>query len=202
MQKVEQYKKENKDQIQKNKSKMGREEYELSELLDIEKQREEYRKQQIIEDETEIKRKKLRVREELIDELMFSNENAKRIVDNFVEAIQGDDDDDTSHSNGNLRPTSQGGQGKFSTGVQFGNRAHGSGAYVPLPSDDGLTYVYKPYQLLINGPIPPSLDDINNKGYLNYICTDTIESTASGFKANFACLRMIQDAFCCLYSGS
>ncbi|CAH2005289.1 unnamed protein product [Acanthoscelides obtectus] len=41
---IEQYKRDNKEQIMKNKGKLGREEYELEELLELEKQLEEQRK--------------------------------------------------------------------------------------------------------------------------------------------------------------
>ena len=69
--KIEQYKRDNREQILKSKGKLGREEYELEEMLEFEKQQTELRKQEIIMEETETKKKKIREKEALIDELMF-----------------------------------------------------------------------------------------------------------------------------------
>lgn len=80
---IEQYKKDNKEMILKNKTRAGREEIELEEILDMEKQEEEQRRAEIIRLEKEAKRRKLRDKEALIDELMFSQENAKNIINNF-----------------------------------------------------------------------------------------------------------------------
>ncbi|VEN55149.1 unnamed protein product [Callosobruchus maculatus] len=45
---IEQYKRDNKEQIMKNKGKLGRDEYELEEILELEKQMEEQRKKRFI----------------------------------------------------------------------------------------------------------------------------------------------------------
>ncbi|KAL0279236.1 UNVERIFIED_CONTAM: hypothetical protein PYX00_000846 [Menopon gallinae] len=69
---IEQYKKENKDIILKNKNKIGKEEYELEEILEEEKIQEETRKKLLAQEEKEEKEKKLKAKEALIDELIFS----------------------------------------------------------------------------------------------------------------------------------
>lgn len=70
---IEQYKQANRELILKNKTKWSREDYELEELLEIEKQAEEERKRQLEELDKENKKKKLREKEALIDELMFGS---------------------------------------------------------------------------------------------------------------------------------
>lgn len=73
--KIEQYKKENKEIIMKNKGKITKDDYELEELLEFEKQQEELRKKELKLQEEEAKKKKIREKEALIDELMFSTGN-------------------------------------------------------------------------------------------------------------------------------
>lgn len=80
---IDQYKKENKDIIIKNKMRIGRSELELDELLEEEKANERIRRLGVLREETEVKKRKIRAKEALIDELMFSQENAKDIVKTF-----------------------------------------------------------------------------------------------------------------------
>ena len=57
--KIEQYKKENKEQILKNKTKLGKKENELEELLEQEKLEKEQRRIELAKEEKELKKKKL-----------------------------------------------------------------------------------------------------------------------------------------------
>lgn len=86
--KIEQYKKENKDYIMRNKVKIGREEYELEEMLEEEKMMEDARKKALLVEEREEKKKKIRAKEALIDELMFSTGDASKIVETFTTSQQ------------------------------------------------------------------------------------------------------------------
>lgn len=85
--KIENYKKENKEVIMKNKTKLGREEYELEEILEMEKQREEIRKNVSKIEEVNAKKKKIQQKEDLIDELMFSNAAASNILESFAQSV-------------------------------------------------------------------------------------------------------------------
>ncbi|XP_053620109.1 CDK-activating kinase assembly factor MAT1 isoform X2 [Plodia interpunctella] len=85
--KIEQYKKENREIIMKNKAKIGQEELELEEILEIEKQMEDLRRAEIARMEQEAKKQKIREKEALIDELMFAEGDAKDILNTFAQTI-------------------------------------------------------------------------------------------------------------------
>lgn len=57
----------------------------MEEILELEKQEEEQRRAEILGQEREAKRRKMREKEALIDELMFSQENAKNIINTFTQ---------------------------------------------------------------------------------------------------------------------
>lgn len=63
----------------------GREEVELEEILEIEKQMEDLRRAEIIRMEQEAKKQKIREKEALIDELMFAEGDAKDILNTFAQ---------------------------------------------------------------------------------------------------------------------
>lgn len=188
--KIEAYKKANKEQILKNKSKIGREEYELEELLEMEKQQEEDRKLELIKQEAEIKKKKIREKEALIDELMFSEANAKNIVETFASTIQ------ATREEAKVVPVSKVTQ--FSTGIKFGRQGHQT--FLPVPKvEEGPTYSYKSIEQEVEGPNPPSWQEMESRGYVSYVRTETQADRAGGFKSNIACLRALQEAMAGLY---
>lgn len=65
----------------------GREELELEEILEIEKQMEELRRTEILRIEQEAKKQKIREKEALIDELMFAEGDAKDILNTFSQNL-------------------------------------------------------------------------------------------------------------------
>lgn len=65
----------------------GREEIELEEILEIEKQMEELRRAEIARMEQEAKKQKIREKEALIDELMFAEGDAKDILNTFAQTV-------------------------------------------------------------------------------------------------------------------
>lgn len=186
---IEQYKKENKELILKNKSKIGREEYELEELLEFEKQQEEVRKQEVKIQEEEAKKKKIRDKEALIDELMFSTGNAKSIVETFANSIQQQQEEAKKVPAEKVT--------KFSTGIRFGRQSEVS--FLPVPIEEGPQYIYTPVTFITDGPKPPLETDLDGKGYLNNVRAETEAERAGGFKAQIACLRALQEALSGLY---
>ncbi|KOB65307.1 CDK-activating kinase assembly factor MAT1 [Operophtera brumata] len=125
--KIEQYKKDNKELIMKNKVKIGREEIELEEILEIEKQMEDLRRAEIMRMEQEAKKQKIREKEALIDELMFAEGDAKDILNTFAQTIANKQEE--------VLPPAP----KFSTGVKF-TRGLGHDS-LPL-IDEGPLYKY------------------------------------------------------------
>ncbi|KAI6646761.1 hypothetical protein LOD99_12881 [Oopsacas minuta] len=61
-------------------------------------------------------------------------------------------------------------------------------------------YVYTPMRLHLNGPTPPPIEIIDTLGYNLYFC-NSIEGNrlAGGFSVNVACQRVLQEAFTDLY---
>lgn len=187
---IEQYKKDNKDYIMKNKNKLGKEEYELEELLELEKQQEEQRRAEIKMEEVKTKQKKIREKEALIDELMFSNVNAKNIVETFAQnAKEADKEDELKPPPAKLA--------KFSAGTQFGRPSQTT--FLPIPIEEGPLFSYKPITFATDGPKPPSCEEIVSMGYMKNVKSANETEMAGGFMSHIACLRALQDALAGLY---
>lgn len=88
--KIEAYKKENRELIMKNKNRLGREEYELEMELERERMEEAHRRQELQNIEQEMKKKKIKEKEAMIDELMASYEDAAAIVDGYAKKAEQD----------------------------------------------------------------------------------------------------------------
>ncbi|VEN55148.1 unnamed protein product [Callosobruchus maculatus] len=144
---IEQYKRDNKEQIMKNKGKLGRDEYELEEILELEKQMEEQRKAQ-----------------------QAKEESAKKLPQRAT---------------------------KFSTGIQIGRQSNTT--FLPVPIDEGPLYTYKPISLPVDGPKPPTTEEIVSRGFINHVRTETEQERAGGFKSIIACSRALQDAMSGLF---
>lgn len=194
---IEQYKKDNRELILKNKSKLSREECELEELLELEKQHEELRRTEMRNEEIEAKKKKLREKEALIDELMFSNANAKSILDTFAQnakETKAEEEGAEARAAANAAKLKQ-----FSTGIKFGQS---NNMFLPVPIDEGPLFVYKSPTLISDGPKPPNDEEISNCGYIKHVRSETEQEKAGGFVSNIACLRALHDALFGLYHVS
>lgn len=187
--KIEQYKKDNKDQITKSKTKIGRHEYELEEMIELERQKEEEKRMELVKQEMEAKKKKIREKEALIDELTFSEGNAKNIVETFASAIQAS----KKESKTTAPKVTQ-----FSTGIKFSNQ--GSQNYMSVPKiDEGPLYSYTPIRQPTEGPTPPGWRELQARGYVAHVRVESSAERAGGFKAHVACLRALQEAMAGLY---
>lgn len=190
---IEQYKKENRDIIMRNKSKIGREEYELEEMLEIEKQQEEMRRAELQEIEQETKKKKIREKEALIDELMASYEDASKIVSAFAEQAE------KTREEAKTLPVAKATQ--FSTGVKF-TRA-GQQGFLPVPKlEEGPLYVHTAPKLWYDGPPIPPASEIESKGYVEHIRAELPTERAGGYRSVIACQRALQEALQGLFHGS
>lgn len=185
--KIEQYKKDNKEQIAKSKSKLGRSEYEIEEMIELEKQKEDEKRKEIAREEVETKRKKIREKEALIDELTFSDANAKNIIESFTSAIQ-----KKKEAKAAVKTT------QFSTGIKFGNQ--GNQNYLSVPKvEEGPLFSYTSIRQQIEGPSPPGWREIQARGYVSHVRNECDVDRAGGFKAHVACLRALQEAMAGLY---
>lgn len=156
---IEQYKRENREIIMKNKSRMGRDEYELEMVLEQEKSAEDDRRMEIQMIEIEAKKKKLKEKEALIDELMFSYEDASTIVKGYAEQVEKIDEESK------VLPVVKA-QTEFSTGVKFGQPSQ----FLPVPKmEAGPTYTYEEPVVFIDGPAAPDLAEVEARAYTKHI---------------------------------
>lgn len=189
--KIEQYKRENKEQILKNKSKLSKKEVELEELIELEKQKEKAKVLELAQMDKEIEKNKIREKEALIQELMFSEGNAKSIVKTFASVIQA-----TKEEKQAAAPVQKVTQ--FSSGIKFGNQ--GGNSFLPVPKvEEGPLYSYTEIRQDIEGPAPPDMRELQTRGYLKNVRTENSAERAGGFRANIACLRALQEAMVGLY---
>lgn len=186
--KVEQYKRENKAQIQKGKLKASKDEEYLEELLEQERQETELRRDQLAEVEKAAQREKLKQKESLIDDLMFSDMPASKIL-----ASHGDKLKQVAGPKP-LPPKPL--SAEFSTGIKFRPKE----AFLPVPKIvEGPLYKYTAPTVDICGPTAPSLESLSPLGYTNHVRATVEAEEAGGFLAGLACQRALQDAFCGLH---
>lgn len=156
---IEQYKKENRDTIMKNKSRLGREEIELEIVLEQEKLDEEQRRTERENIVKDAKIRKAKEKEALIDELMFSHEDASKIVDVFAKQAEKTREEAKKLPEVKL-------QTEFSTGVKFGQQLQ----FLPVPKfEEGPIYIHEELVLSFDGPQAPTLAEVESKGYVRNI---------------------------------
>lgn len=189
--KIEQYKKENRELILKNKIKIGREELELDELIEEEKQFDEIRKKEFIKEELELKKKKIREKEALIDELMFSNADAKNIVNTFAQNTLAAKEE-LKQVPAPTRAT------QFSTGIKFTRQNLQTQSIQKL--EDGPLYTYSAPAVEWEGPEIANWTNVATKGFLAHMKAASIEEYAGGYSAQIGCMRALQEASIGLFS--
>lgn len=181
---VEQYKKENRTQILKNKGKLSKDEEVLEEMLEYEKLELEARKMQVMEEEMELEQEKRKEKEALIDELMFSDMEAKDIIASHSVLKQRQK---FKPSSGKKKPT-------FSTGLKAQQ------VFIPIPKEtSGEIFAYTDPQLDFCGPQAFSPNTLRTEDFTLHVRGATEPERAGGFLTELACARALQDAFCGLY---
>jgi len=145
-----------------NKSKMSREEFELEQLLEIEKEQEDIRKKELLMLEQENKKKKEREKEALIDELMSSYDNADKILEDYAKKAE------EIREAEKVVPVPKAPSSQFSTGIKF--TRGGQQGFLPIPKlEEGPSYKYVEVERIFDGPIAPSNLEIEQKGYIHHI---------------------------------
>ncbi|KAH8280567.1 hypothetical protein KR018_010272 [Drosophila ironensis] len=188
---IEAYKRDNREVIQRNKTRVGRDEYELEEMLERERVQEEDRKKELEQLEIEHKKKKARDKQALIEELMNSGKDAAEIVSEFAEKAEKQREEEKQ-----LPPLKV--SNEFSTGIKFGQTMDPSLQPVPK-SEDGPLFFYEPLVAYSEGPDPPVTSEIDSMGYIAHIRTETPQENAGGFTSAIACERALQEALQGLY---
>ncbi|EDW73818.1 uncharacterized protein Dwil_GK19660 [Drosophila willistoni] len=188
---IEAYKRDNREVIQRNKTRVGREEYALEEMLELERIQEEARKKELEDLDLVHKKKKAHDKQALIEELMYSGKDAAQIVTEFAEKAEKQRLEEK-----NLPPPKP--ANEFSTGIKFGQTADHTLLSVPK-SEEGPLFVYEPLLAFSEGPGVPPISDIESKGYISHIRPETLQENAGGFTSSLACQRALQEAFQCLF---
>lgn len=187
--KIDQFKKENRETILRNKAKLSREEMELEMLLEQEKQQEEFRKKLIVKEEME-KKKKIKSKEDMIDQLMAEEGDAKNIVETYANILQKESEESKSEIHVPVK--------QFSTGIKFGHGSQQSCVFLPKV-EEGPLFSYSAPEIVINGPLPPEWDQVERKGFISNVRETSVEESAGGYKSTLACMRALQEAFAGLY---
>jgi len=183
--KIEQYKKDNKNLIMKNKGKLSKEEEELEELLEHEKIEYETKKLQVMQEELELEKEKKKKKEALIDDLMFSDMSAKDII--ATHAIK---NEESKVRTSNFKRKNN----TFSMGLKSQQ------VFLPVPKANlENMYTYKNTKLDMCGPEPFSPNSLKQDGFINHVRNVSESEIAGGFLTEYACDRALQDAFCGIY---
>ncbi|KAL8617325.1 hypothetical protein ACOMHN_065570 [Nucella lapillus] len=184
---IDQYRKENKETIKKNQSKLSRDDEYLMQMIDQQKMMADSRRQQVTEDENREKALKRKHKEALIDDLMFSDKAAMDIV--------------ATHKQTTVTPVEEQPQPGsaatvFSSGIRIGQQ---SVFDTPMETEENRAYQYSPILLDPYGPHYPDMDAIMGKGYLRNVRDRMDMELAGGFEPQTACQRALQDAMCGLF---
>jgi CDK-activating kinase assembly factor MAT1 len=194
--KLETYKTENQNQIIKNRGKLSKDEELIEELLEQEKQESILRNQYFLNEDKEMIKNKTRLRESLVDELMFSDLPAQQILATHVteQRLQSTSGEVTKGADiKSIAPKVQ----MFSTGITIGK---GSNVFVPIAKQsEGQLYRYSSPQLDLNGPECPKLASLQSEGYLKNVKPSSVQDLSGGFLCHYPCHRALQEAFCGLY---
>jgi len=180
---VEQYKRDNKTQIQKNKSKLSKDEEMILEMIDEEQAEVVHRRQILMQVEKQEKNMKIKQKESLIDDLMFSDAPANHILASHA-IVQKKAEIVVKN------PTLP-----FKMNLKFAQRD----AFLPLPRDETPLYAYEKVNLDLCGPAVPEYSALDCGGYLKNIRSAGPPERAGGYVANLACFRALQDAMSGLY---
>lgn len=184
---IEQYKKENRDIIMKNRTRLGRDEIELEIVLENEKAEEEQRRIERENIEKEARAKKQKEKEALIDELMFSTEDASKIVDEF--AKQAEKTREEAKQLPVIKP-----QTEFSTGVKFGQQSQ----FIPVPKvEEGPLFEYEEMKLLFDGPLAPTQAEVETNGYIRHIRYEYLEKFPYSNLILNHCFHVFQTGVAC-----
>lgn len=187
----------------RNKVRYNKETVELDRLLEEERQYELDKREALEKEEIESKRRKIMEKEALIDELMFSESDAKEILNYFAESkTQAKKEaEEASEKQQQIKKESRK-INYFSTGLKIGdsNQLYGSRSLAKI--EEGPMYVYTEPTLVIDGPPFPLWTGLETAGYLKHVRQETVDERAGGYFSSLACMRALQEAMCGLYNIS
>ncbi|XP_073098397.1 CDK-activating kinase assembly factor MAT1 isoform X1 [Manis javanica] len=223
--KMEIYQKENKDVIQKNKLKLTREQEELEEALEIERQENEQRRLFVQKEEQLQQILKRKNKQTFLDELESS--------DLPVALLLAQHKDRSTQLEMQLEKPKPIKPVTFSTGIKMGQHI----SLAPIQKLEETLYEYQPLQIETCGPHVPEFEmlgrlghllisrkpsvslvtdvqpifhsvlchlppQLHNLWYLNHVRAASPQDLAGGYTSSLACHRALQDAFSGLFCHS
>ncbi|XP_072532832.1 CDK-activating kinase assembly factor MAT1 [Salminus brasiliensis] len=185
---MEQYQRENRDVIQRNKAKLTREQEELEELLLLEQQDTQQRRLETMQEEQRQLKAKRKNKQALLDELESSLLPASILLAQHKDrAAQLETQIEKQKQS--VKPT------MFSTGILKGQTV----SLAPVARVEEVLYKYQPIHIETYGPPVPDLEQLDRLGYLNHVRMATPQDLAGGYTSGLACHRALQDAFSGLF---
>lgn len=174
---IQDYKDANKEFINKNRNRVSSEKLELEDIIANEKRIEAKRKAEDALIDTETKTAKLKNKEKLIDDLMFSNTDAKSVIEEHQKA-------------------------KFTSVSDF-TSAKKDYVASARPILEAKPFVYQELLLAFEGPQPPLNESAVVKDAFNKHIRPAEEfEKAAGYVESIGALRALQEAMCSLYFDS
>ena len=174
---IQHYKEENKSLIIKNRSKMSKDALELMDILTMEeKQQNQVKIEMKLLEEAE-RAVKVKNKEKLIDDLMFGEEDATKILAEHRETLAREER----------------AKAMFSTGL---DQESNSSAVTAVTAQDEM-FVYTEPTMDMMGPLPPPIDQLEN--YLVNIRAASTGEKAGGYQESLGCFRALQEAMAGLY---
>ncbi|XP_070606790.1 CDK-activating kinase assembly factor MAT1 [Erythrolamprus reginae] len=185
--KMEIYQKENKEVIHKNKIKLSREQEELEEALEVERQENEQRRFLIQKEEQMQQMLKRKNKQELLDKLESSHLPASLLLAQHK--------DRSTQLEMQLEIPKPIKPVAFSTGIKMSQHI----SLVPVEKIEEVLYDYKPLHVETYGPLVPEVDLLGKLGYLNHVRAASPQDLAGGYTSSLACHRALQEAFSGLF---
>ncbi|XP_033639566.1 CDK-activating kinase assembly factor MAT1 [Asterias rubens] len=181
--KVEQYRKNNRESIMKNRSKQSTDQAYLEALIQQENEDEEEKKQQLQFMERQTKNQKKRDKEALIDELIHSSMPAEHVIASHTANVEMQEAPVFKLQK----------KTTFSTGIKVGFGYQD--AFLPIPKQEEILYTYEEETYQSYGPSAPSIEELDTQRYNKHVRPASPQGMAGGYSHNLACLRALQEAF-------
>lgn len=196
--KIEQYKKENQESINKNRGKKSRDQEEIEEIIEKEQEWQLLRSSHAnqFDEQLKLNNEKKRQREKLVDELMFSDLPAHQILETHADKQKWLELRDQQERELLEKARSRGAT-QFSTGIQLGK----SSGFLPIPKPEQTAepYHYEEVVFEMLGPPVPIDEELRTEGYLLHVRNAEPAEKAGGFLPIYPCSRALREAFCGLY---
>jgi len=176
--KIISYKDQNKDQIIKNRSRHSKDAIEIEDILAIESKQSSQRKMEMKVLEEAEKLSKIKNKEKLIDDLMFGEKDANKILEEHREQVAREERNKAA----------------FSTGIDTGASIN-----VTESSNKDELFVYEEPVFSLEGPPPPLETELEPLGFMAHIRAASAQERAGGYVESIGCYRAVQEAMAGLY---